>query len=344
MAKAQKIMTLKPSLVLLALLASANAFGQDKPTIPDIDRIRLAEAFRIGDTLGDRVWRDWQKAPFAVLLVAPEHEFLIRHPQPSNDFTLIGYDSLLKSKIYFRPRTQPIDRLATFPAVGAIPTIVVGQAQNTSKKTSTPWVITILHEHFHQLQMAQPTYYQDVNALDLSGGDTSGMWQLNFAFPYKDAIVNERFSALSKLLAETLRTKKKSDFSTKLNAYLKARREFAGMMSPKNYKYFSFQIWQEGIARYTEWRIADLVARKYKPRREFLALKDYTPFREVADAILEKQIMGNLAALQLEKSERLVFYPFGAAEGLLLDRVNSKWQRRYFVEKFSIDKYFGATH
>lgn len=337
-------MTTKLLLALFALLAATNAFGQEKPTIPDIDRIRLAEAFRVGDTLGDRVWKDWHKAPFAVLLVTPEHEFLIRHPQPSNDFTLIGYDPVLKSKIYFRRRTQPIHLLATFPAVGAIPTVVVGQAENTAKKTSTPWVITILHEHFHQLQMAQPTYYQDVNALDLSGGDQSGMWQLNFAFPYQDGKISERFSALSKLLAETLRTKKKSEFSTKLNDYLKARREFAQMVSPKDYKYFSFQIWQEGIARYTEWRIADLVTRKYKPRREFLALKDYTPFREVADTILEKQIMGSLAALQLEKSERLVFYPFGAAEGLLLDRVNPKWQRRYFIEKFSIDWYFGAAH
>ncbi len=330
---------------LLALFIASGVFAQErKPTIPEIDRIRLAEAFRIGETLGNKVWKEWDKTPFAVLLVTPENEFLIRHPQPSQDFALVGYDSLLKSNIYFRKRTQQINFLATFPAVGGVSTIVIGQAENTSKKTSTPWVVTLLHEHFHQLQTFQPTYYKEADALNLSRGDQTGMWQLNFAFPYKDAQVNERFSALSKLLAETLQTKKKSDFLAKFGEYLEARREFQHILSPDDYKYFSLQIWQEGIARYTEWRIADLAARKYKPGKEFLALKDYTPFSEVADTILNRQIMESLPTLQLEKSERNVFYPFGAAEGLLLDRANPKWQSRYLTEKFYIDKYFVKTN
>jgi hypothetical protein len=331
-------------LVLLVLFITSSVSAQEsKPTIPEIDRIRLAEAFRMGETLGNRVWKDWDKAPFAVLLVAPENEFLIRHPHPSKDFTLIGYDSLLKSDIYFRKRTQQTNFLATFPAVGGVSTIVIGQAENTSKKTSTPWVVTMLHEHFHQLQDSQPNYYKEVDALNLSRGDQSGMWMLNFAFPYKDTKVQERFSALSKLLAETLQTKKKSDFLVKLKEYLQARREFQQTLSPDDYKYFSFQIWKEGIARYTEWRIADLAARKYKPSHEFLALKDYTPLEEVADTILNKQIMAALPTLQIEKSERVVFYSFGAAEGLLLDRANPKWQSHYLTEKFYIDKYFVKT-
>ena len=337
-------MKIKLSLILFLLLITSGVFAQEsKSAIPEIDRIRLAEAFRIGETLGNKVWKDWDKAPFAVLLVTPENEFLIRHPKPSKDFTLVGFDSLLKSDVYFRKRTQQINFLATFPAVGGVSTIVIGQAENTFKKTSTPWLITVLHEHFHQLQMSQPTYYKEVDALNLSGGDQTGMWQLNFAFPYKDVQTNERFSALSKLLVETLQAKKKSEFSAKLDEYLKARQAFQQMLSPNDYKYFSFQIWQEGIARYTEWRIADLAARKYKPSKEFLALKDYTPLREVADTILNKQIMASLPTLQLEKWERTVFYPFGAAEGLLLDRVNRKWQNRYLTEKFYIDKYFVKT-
>ncbi len=68
--------------------------------VSEIDRVRLAEAFRIGQTLGNRLWPDWNKAPFAVLLVTPENEFLIRHAKPSADFTLINYDPLLQSKVY----------------------------------------------------------------------------------------------------------------------------------------------------------------------------------------------------------------------------------------------------
>jgi hypothetical protein len=328
-------------LLLLSNIASVSA--QDKPRVPEVDRIRLAEAFRMGETLGDKIWKGWNTAPFAVLLVTPDNEFLIRHPQPSTDFTLIGYDSLLRSNVYFRKRTQQINFLATFPAVGGVSTIVIGEAENTSKKTSTPWVITVLHEHFHQWQSSQPNYYADVNALNLSGGDQTGMWMLNYAFPYKDAQVNERFNALCKLLTETLQAKKKSDFSAKLKEYLLARQAFRLLLAPNDYKYFSFQIWQEGIARYTEWRVANLAAGKYKPTKAFRALPDYTPLKEVADAILTKQILATLPTLQLEQSERNVFYPFGAGEGLLLDRVNRKWHDRYLMEKFNVENHFVPT-
>ena len=337
-------MKTKPLFVFLLLLTGASSFaGQDRIKVPDVDRIRLAEAFRIGESLGNRVWKAWDKAPFAVLLVTPENEFLIRHPRPSKDFTLIGYDSLLKSNVYFRKRTQPIHFLATFPAVGGVSTIVIGQAENTSKKTSTPWVITVLHEHFHQLQSSQPTYYADVEALNLSRGDQSGMWMLNYAFPYKDDRIKEQFAALSKLLARALQAGKKSEFSASLSAYLQARKGFQQMLTPDDYRYCSFQIWQEGIARYTEFRMADLATKKYRPTKEFRALKDYTPLREVADAILYKQILTSLPTLELDRSERLVFYPFGAAEGLLLDRANPKWRSRYLTEKFYVERYFERT-
>lgn len=336
-------MRIKLVLVSTLLLLAHSVLAQQKPSLRETDRIRLAEAFRLGEALGNRVWPVWHTAPFAVLLVTPEHEFLIRHQQPSKDFNLIGYDALLKSNIYFRPRTQRLDFLATFPAVGGISTIVIGQAENTSKKTSTPWVVTVLHEHFHQLQSSQPTYYAEVNALNLSRGDQTGMWMLNFAFPYQEAQVGERFAKLCKLLADTLNPNEKSEFAAKLNAYLQARRAFQQLLSPDDYKYFSFQLWQEGIARYTEFRIADLAAKKYKPSKAFRALNDYTPFKEVAETTLNKQILSSLPTLQLEKSERLVFYPFGAAEGLLLDRANPKWHSHYFTEKFYVDRYFMKT-
>lgn len=335
-------MKIKIIYVFIFLLLTGNVWAQEqKPIVPEIDRIRLAEAFRLSESLGNRVWSDWDKAPFAVLLVTAENEFLIRHPRPSKDFTLIGYDALLKSDVYFRKRTQPTNFLATFPLGGGISTIVVGQAENTTAKTSTPWVVTILHEHFHQLQDSQPGYYAEINALNLSGGDQTGMWQLNYPFPYADAEVKRQFTDLSRLLADALQTENKREFSKKLVAYLETRRKFAAALSPADYKYLSFQLWKEGVSRYTEYRVAGLAARKYKPDKEFRALKDYKPFSEVADKLL-KSILAELSTLKLDEAKRELFYPFGAGEALLLDRANPKWQSRYLAEKFYIDKYFEA--
>jgi hypothetical protein len=315
--------------------------GQDKPRVTDIDRVRLAEAFRIGDTLGNRIWAGWNRAPFSVLLVTPEYEFLIRHPKPSADFTLLSYDRLLKSKVYYRKRTQSPQFLATFPIAG-VPTIVIGQAENTAKKTSTPWVVTVLHEHFHQLQYSQAGYYDAVNALGLSRGDQTGMWMLNYPFPYDWHEMQELFSHLGRSLADALEARPGADFSVGVSAYLKQRRELENILSPDDYRYLSFQMWQEGMARYTEYRIADLASTRYQPTKAFRALKDYQQFRQVAEDI-KSGILGELTTVNLAESKRVIFYALGAGEGLLLDRTRTRWQQRYFPEKFYLDKFFALS-
>jgi len=335
----RRALTASLSLIILLLLNPTLVSAQTPASLSDIDRVRLAEAFRIADSLGDQLWRGWSKAPFAVLLVTPDNEFLVRHEQPSPDFTLINDDRLLKSKVYFRKRTQPINLLATFPLVGGVPTIVIGQAENTAKKTSSPWVITLLHEHFHQLQSSQPGYYDDVNALNLTRGDQTGMWMLNYPFPYDWAEMKEHFSRLSKLLADAINAKTKSDFASRFSAYLKQRRELEHTLSPDDYRYLSFQLWQEGIARYTEYRMASLAASHYWPTKAFRALKDYQPFARVAEQTKEN-VLAELKNAQLGRSQRVLFYALGAGEGLLLDRLNPRWRGRYLTEKFYLDKYF----
>jgi hypothetical protein len=325
--------------LFLALCSSPSVSALVNPQLAAEDRIRLAEVFRIGEKLGDHVWKGWNKAPFALLLVTPEHEFLIRHPAPSKDFSPLGYDALLKSEIYFRPRTVQPNLLATYPAVGGVSTIVVGQPANTQAKTSTRWVVTLLHEHFHQLQDSQPNFYTEVGALGLARGDQTGMWMLNFPFPYERADVEQQFNLMSRALVDALRSTDKKDFKEKLSIYLAARKNFQALLAPDDYKYFSFQLWKEGVARYTEYRIAERAAARYKPSKEFASLKDYSSFSEDNRATLAR-ILNDLQNIELSKRQRTAFYPFGAAEAMLLDRVNPKWQQRYFAEKFSLDRFF----
>ena len=247
------------------------------------DRTRIAEAFKIGEHIGDRIWSGWSDAPFAVLLITSEREFLIRHPEPSDDFEMINYDSLLQSNVYVRKRVFSTNLLATFPAVGGIPTIVIGQMENTSVKNSTAWVLTLLHEHFHQLQYSQNSYYADVDALDLSGGDQTGMWMLNYAFPYTQTEVIQKSNELGKSLLTALSAKSDSIFVIELGAYRSERHKLKSLLEPKDYKYFSFQLWQEGVARYTEYSTAAFLARNYKPTESFEALADYKTFIAVAE-------------------------------------------------------------
>jgi hypothetical protein len=334
-------MKLKLIAFIILLIAVRVAAGQETISLPEPDRVRLAEAFRLNQAIGEHIWKGWSKTPFAVLLVTPQYEFLLNHPKPSPDFKLIGYDRLLRSNLYFRKTVYSKEMLATFPAVpnSGVSTIVVGQAENTQAKTSTQWVVTLFHEHFHQLQNTQPSYYADVKALNLSGGDETGMWMLNYPFPYERKEVQEQFALLSRLLKEAVEAKDRKERDLKLNAYLKARSEFEKSLSPDDYKYFSFQFWQEGVARYTEYRVAKFAAENYRPSAQFRSLKDFKSFGETARSI-HRNILAELSANQLASQKRDVVYAFGAAEALLLDATKPSWRDRYMVDKFDLKKYY----
>lgn len=329
--------------VFFLLAAALPCFAQATASIPEIDRVRIAEAYRIGEKLQNKIWKNWDKAPFALLLITDESEFLIRHPKPSDEFRSIGYDQMLKSEVFVRPRKFQKSFLATFPAFSRTPMIVVGKAENTYVNTSTPWVFTVLHEHFHQLQMSQPTYFSDVDALNLSRGDTTGMWQINFPFAYSNKEAAAEFKQLSNLLLDAYHAANKSDRAKKLDLYLAKRRQFAQMLNADDYKYFSFQIWQEGIARYTQYQITRLAAKELKPSREFQALPDFIPFAKEADHLFSLTD-NELRSINLTTSERVAFYPFGAFEGFLLDKINPRWQDKYFAEKFALEKFYNRKN
>jgi len=122
-----------------------------------------------------------------------------------------------------------------------------------------------------------------------------------------------------------------------VRAYLDARRKFQAMLAPDDYKYFSFQLWKEGTARYTEYQVARLAASRFRASKEFRALKDFRTFADFARTTHEG-IFRQLGTQKLGESKREVVYSFGAAEGLLLDQVKPRWRRRYFVEKFDLGK------
>lgn len=329
---------MRTSLLLFLILSFVPTVEAQQPSLQEADRVRLAEAFQLADDVQDCIWSAWSEVPFAVLLVTPEHEFLVRHPRPSDDFTLVAeYDSLLQSAVYVRDRQFSQNLLATFPAVGGLSTVVVGQPEQTGK-SSTFWVITLLHEHFHQLQNAQSDYYESVASLDLSGGDETGMWMLNYPFPYDSAAVVERFAEYRDALARALGAARGPEAEEHIRDYLAARVRLREALDEADYRYLSFQLWQEGVARYTEYRVAEAGAEQHEPLASFRALDDFVPYTAVADS-LRLSLARELADFDLASEQRVALYPIGAAEALLLDTVRPGWKRHYLSEKFYLERY-----
>ncbi|MBK8552388.1 MAG: hypothetical protein IPL53_15500 [Ignavibacteria bacterium] len=209
------IAKLLPVLIFVTLCVNTTLSKDDSTDFRREDKIRIKEALRIFEESGDSVWKDWDRAPFAIILVTNKNEYLMNHSDPTQDFKPIGFDSVIGSEIYTRPRRFSNNFLATFPAVNGISTIVVGLPENTSR-TSLDWIITILHEHFHQLQGTHPDYYARVEALDLAGDDKSGMWMLNYNFPYKDSAVSSQYKLLVQSAKKTFLSIDSPDFESNL--------------------------------------------------------------------------------------------------------------------------------
>lgn len=319
--------------LLAVLFLAATVFAQNTlPPIPKADAVRVHEFYRLASETQDKIWPGWSSIPAPLLLVTPEVEYLAHHPSPPKEFTNVedGFSA--------RPRQFQTNLLATFPAFGPPSVIVVGEPANTDAKTSTPWLITLMHEHFHQLQHGQPGYYEAMQKLGLSGPDNSGMWMLNYPFPYEKEEVVKSFSELRDALAAAVIEPDAKKFKLAAQHYVEQRKKFFAQLAPNDAKYLNFQLWQEGIARYTQIKAAE-VAAHYQPTKEYLQLSDYESFATYAPK-MRSNTLDELQKIDLRAYKRTAVYSFGAAEGLLLDRMKPGWQKDYFKHMLSMDQYF----
>lgn len=318
---------LRVSFVLFLL--SITALGQE---LPQPDAVRVKEFYRLAAQIDENVWPGWGKTPAPLLLVTPETEFLFHHPSPPGDFRKMQDGS------FERPRTFNTGLLATFPAFGPPSVIVVGEPQNTNAKTSTPWLIVVMHEHFHQFQHGYIGYNEALTALGQSLGKVSSAWMLNYPFPYDRPEVAKGFEHLRDLLLKALTEKDGSKATQLAKSYVTERKKAFAQLTPEDHKYIAFQLWQEGIARYTQIRVAEAAA-GYEPTAAFQALPDYQPFVTQA-AKARTETLAELKRADMAKWKRVFVYSFGAAEGLLLDRFHPDWQAEYFKHLLTTDPLF----
>ena len=324
------------SVVVITLQLFYSVQGQELPKMRTEDKIRIKEAISLSNKFGNEIWPGINDVPFVVLLVTDTMEFLINHPYPSADFKLSEEDDILQTKVFYRKQQFSKAFLATFPAVNGVNCIVVGTPENTGK-SSTDWIITLLHEHFHQFQYTQKDHYASVAGLNLANGDETGMWQLNYPLPYDSMPVSSQYSKYTMALSNTVSGINNKDFRKLLTQYSSERKKLIGLFKPSDYKYFSFQLWQEGIARYTEYKFLTALD-DYTPSSEATNLPNFIPFNKFREQFL-KLHLGSVTALKFETEKRVCFYDIGLAEGILLDKLNPQWRSQYFASRFFLEKY-----
>lgn len=318
-----------PAAIALLLLLQA-------PPVPDAAlRGLVAEARAMALEAGDALWDGYADAPFGILLIEPERETLFCHDGPAAGFEPAGDDPLTGCAMKTRERVFPTNLRASFPAMDGVPTVVIGTPEGT-ELAAWDWALMIGHEHFHQLQNAQPGYFDGVAALDLAGEDASGMWMLNYPFPYDDPDV----SAAASVWAEDLLIALNADaggLPAAVRDVIAARGALAQRVSEADWRYAEFQLWQEGVARWTEAALAGVLAGRPVPDG-WPAMADLAQARETR---MREHLLA-IAASGFEGRGRVAFYALGAAEAGILERAAPDWRARYFAEPFALGPYFPA--
>ena len=273
--------------------------------------VAAARAVVAGPARG--LWQDWDTAPFGVLVVQPEVETLFCHIGPAAEFTPGPADPTTGCATASRARTFDVGLRAAFPAVDGRPTVVIGLPDATG--LSLPeWQATVLHEHFHQWQTSGPGYYDRVEALGLRGDDQTGMWMLNYAFPYDRKAVVTAFAEASLALAAAVEARDGPAFAGSFEVYLQARKRLAATVDARDWRYFEFQLWQEGVARWSEIEAAGLSP---------------DPAVRQAAAARRAATLQRLKSPDLAGQGRSAVYPYGAAEAMLLEACDPAWRKLY---------------
>lgn len=296
-------------MLIAALLLQAAAVAPLDPALP----AAVAGARATVSGPAHDLWRDWAHAPFGVLIVHGETETLFCHDGPAADFTPAVNDPATGCATRSRPRTFAPNLRAAFPAVDGKPTVVIGVPAAT-ELTLAQWQATVLHEHFHQWQTSRPGYYDRVEALGLRGDDQTGMWMLNYAFPYARDDVAAAFAQASLALAAAVEARGGPAFAGSFAAYMDARDRLAATVDVRDWRYFEFQLWQEGVARWSEIEAAAL-----------------SPDPAVRDAAAARRVatIEQLKTPDLAGRGRIAVYPYGAAEAMLLEACDSGWRKTY---------------
>jgi len=162
------------------------------------------------------------------------------------------------------------------------------------------------------------------------------MWMLNYAFPYDSARVRTRFAALTQQLDSALAATGADERAIRWTTARSARARLRDALAPGDDRYLAFQMWQEGVARYTELAVARFAAEHYTPSAAFAALPDFVPYATVGERI-ESNVRAGLRGSSLERGNRVAFYPAGAAYALMLDRMAPEWRSHYFDRAMSLD-------
>lgn len=305
--------------ILLALPLAADVATQHL--------VRLNESFRIAEVLGPRVWPGFTAQESPVILIDGELEYLLNSQDGAEGFTATT-QTFRGRTVFSRPRIFPPGLQASFPAIGR-PTVVIGTPEGTKTEPAI-WTIVVLHELFHVYAFSHGEV-EKVSSLAIGPANDS-QWQLSYPFPYTDARIRRAMHETGRGLYRCIESDNGlPDESNVADEAVRTLGDLLDALYPgsKNYAYLKFVVTKEGVARYFEYRIAELAARDYHPTAAYASLDGDGAFTRAWESYY-KPMPFQIKQLGNASQSRNEFYNFGLGMALVLDRIEPDWQKKYF--------------
>jgi hypothetical protein len=165
---------------------------------------------------------------------------------------------------------------------------------------------------------------------------------LNYPFPYDSVPVQRAMHGLATALVRALKAREGRG-NEALAEVIAARDTLRRRLGSADYRYFEFQLWQEGVARYIEYAAARAAAKLGAPSKAFQRLPDYESYERVSERAL-LSLKRELEQLDLARARRVAFYPVGAAIAIVLQRTAPNWRERYTQRPFSLAALLAVSH
>jgi hypothetical protein len=319
------------ALVWFVLLAAA---AQDSP-VPGLsprDKALIEEAQNLWLATADHVWPGASGVQAPWLYITADHEYAIGFPFNLKGFSPVRGTMHDRRSIQVRSRTMARDLTAAFPFEG-VHTVAIGTPEALEMSPSK-WILTATHEMFHVFQAAKGAHEKE-RTLKIGSADVPS-WHLNFPFPYSDAGVMRLIHLQGYPAWLAAQSSDPLDAKYNIGTALEAGHVYRSRLTQithndEAYLYSQQQEWSEGVAFYSEYKIAERAALpRYKPTEAFTSIKSVYSYRELWHEVYRAHPFLAKHAGRAIKN-RTAFYHLGFGKALALDKANPSWKERYFL-------------
>lgn len=323
---------------LLSVMPIADgAPSNSGPNLPPDDRALIAEAYSLWSAVADDIWPGASRVKSPFVYVSKQHEYAIGFPRLLDGFRPNG-DTLLGQSIQVRERSLAVDLSASFPLQG-VPAVMMGSPEALGKSVAS-WIITAGHEMFHVFQAANGAYGK-IDELEI-GPKRDSSWRLSFAFPYGEANVMRLIHLQGYLTWLAAQSTSSEDAKYNIGTVVDATRVYRMYLSrlsgdDRAYRYSQYQEWNEGVAAYFEYKLAEKAAAStYRPTENYSVLPLFQSYENLwREAYQSRPFLAKHAGRAAKT--RTAFYHLGAGKAVALDKVDAAWKKKYFLPGIWLD-------